>query len=124
MCAGRGAVGGWLLFQLTLTTLPGDALPPLEVSFRIDWVAHLCMYFGLGFLIARAARRSNWSAARLASVWVAIAVLGVVDEFHQKFIPGREAELMDWVMDATGSWTGLVTGYVLMRARWAQKLLQ
>jgi VanZ family protein len=117
------AVGVWLLFQLTLTTVPGDVLPSLP-GFRIDWVAHFCLYFGLGFLIARAALVSKWSAAKLAAVWVAIAVFGVLDEFHEELIPGRGAELMDWIMDATGSWTGLVTGYVLTRTRWAQRLLQ
>ena len=117
------AVGGWLLFQLTLTTLPGSTLPEMP-GFRADWVAHFCLYFGLGFLIARAARLSGWSAARLAAVWVAIAVFGVLDEFHEELIPGRGAEVMDWVMDATGSWTGLVAGYVLMRTRWANRLLQ
>ena len=113
----------WLVFQLTLTTLPGKALPPMP-GFRIDWVAHFCMYFGLGFLMARAAHRSGWSATRVALVWVAIAVFGVLDEFHEELIPGRGAELMDWAMDASGSWVGLVTGYVLMRTRWAQKLVQ
>ena len=117
------AVGVWLLFQLTLTTIPGDVLPPLT-GFRIDWVAHFCLYFGLGLLIARAALQSGWSATRLATMWVAIAVFGVLDEFHEELIPGRGAELMDWIMDATGSWTGLVTGYLLMRVRWAERLLR
>lgn len=113
----------WLLFQLTLTSLPGALLPPLG-GFRIDWVAHFCLYFGLGFLVARAGVMAQWSALRLALTWIAIAVFGVVDEFHEQFIPGRGAELMDWIMDATGSWLGLVIGYVAMRARWTARLLQ
>jgi len=118
------AVAVWLAFQLTLTSLPGDVLPDLG-PFRIDWVAHFCMYFGLGFLIARAGLRDGWSPGRLAAVWMAIAVFGVLDEMHERwFIPGREAELMDWMMDAAGSWSGLVTGYLLMRARWAARLVQ
>jgi VanZ family protein len=61
---------------------------------------------------------------RLAVTWIAIALFGVFDEFHEQFIPGRGAELMDWIMDATGSWLGLVIGYLAMRARWTAKLLR
>ena len=48
------AVAGWLAFQLLLTSLPGDMLPTVHTTLRIDWVAHLCLYGMLGLLLVRA----------------------------------------------------------------------
>ena len=114
------AVAGWLVFQLTLTSLPGSMIPPLPGEFRLDWVAHFAMYCGLGVLVARAGLISGWGPGKLALMWVAIAALGVVDEWHEALlIPNRSAELMDWVMDAAGSWCGLVGTYLLKGKTWA-----
>jgi VanZ family protein len=36
-------------------------------------------------------------------------VLGAADELHQKFIPGRDTELLDWAADTTGGLLGAMT---------------
>ena len=119
------AVAGWLVFQLTLTSLPGSMIPPLPGDFRLDWVAHFAMYFGLGVLVARAGIMGGWGPGKLALMWVAIAVLGVADEWHEALlIPNRAAELMDWVMDATGAWFGLALTYLVKGKPWAAPLLR
>ena len=118
-----GAVILWLAFQLSLTSMPGSMLPPLP-HFRIDWVAHFCLYFGLGFLIARAWRVSARRAVLLALVWPLLSAFGVFDEWHETFIPGRGAEVMDWLMDTTGAASGLLVGTYLMRIEWAAKLFR
>lgn len=117
------AVFVWLVFQLTLTTLPGGVLPPLP-GFRIDWLAHWCLYFGLGFLVTRAWITSGRRAELLPLVWFAIAALGFLDEMHEQLVPGRGLEFMDWLMDTTGSGLGLLVGTFMMRARWAAKLVR
>jgi VanZ family protein len=63
-------------------------------------------------------------ALLLVGVWVAIGALGAFDEWHETFIPGRGAELMDWLMDMSGSAAGLVAGTLLMRQQWAARLLR
>ena len=114
----------WLVFQLTLTSLPESVLPA-GPSWRIDWLAHFCMYFGLGWLVARAGMRRGWTPMTLALVWAGIAVFGVLDELHEAlFIPGRAAEVMDWAMDASGSWCGLFLAYYLKGKRWAEPILR
>ena len=65
-------------------------------------------------------RRGRW----LALVWVSLAILGALDEWHQLWIPSRDAELGDWVMDAAGSACGLIVGTLLARLRWAARLLR
>ena len=118
-----GVVLLWLAFQFSLTSLPGDTLPPMP-GFRIDWIAHFCLYFGLGFLLARAWTVSGRRAALLALVWLGILALGAFDEWHETFIPGRGAEWMDWLMDASGGAAGLAIGLYMMRNQWSAKLLR
>jgi VanZ family protein len=105
----------WVLFVEVLTSLPGSALPNIELPFRYDWVAHFCMYGVLGVLLARAARVSGWPWRWLVLVALGISVFGVLDELHQLFIPGRSAEVSDWLMDTAGSATGIVTFALAMR---------
>jgi VanZ family protein len=102
----------WVSFVEVLTSLPGSALPTLALPFRYDWVAHFCMYGVLGMLLARAARVSLWPWPRLLLVALGVSAFGALDELHQLWIPGRDAEVMDWLMDTTGSATGIV-GFVL-----------
>ncbi len=105
----------WVAFVELLTSLPGSALPTVTLPFRIDWVAHFCLYGVLGLLLARAARVSLWPWQRLVLLALAISAFGVLDELHQLFIPGRSAEVMDWLMDTTGSATGIVAFTLAMR---------
>ncbi len=115
------AVVAWLVFQVTLTSLPGSALPHWP-GWRIDWVAHFCLYLGLGALVARAACADGWPTARLVPAWAAIALFGVLDELHEIPIPGRGAELGDWLMDLAGAAVGLAAMTFLLRTRWARLL--
>ena len=111
------AVAAWAVFQLLLTSLPGPALPP--VPGRWDWVAHFGMYFVLAALLTRAAARSRWQPGRLWLVWLALVVMAALDEQHQRLIPGRDAELGDWIMDSTGAAAGLALTTRTMRTRLA-----
>ena len=118
------AVVAWLVFQLTLTSLPGDLLPSINGPFRIDWVAHFSMYFGLAFLVVRVFRVAGWKLRLLLVAWAAISLLGALDELHQLLIPSRDCELGDWVMDTLGSGCGLLVGTFVTRLRWAAFLMR
>ena len=120
----RMAVVAWLVFQLTLTSLPGGMLPSIDTTFRIDWVAHFCLYFGLAFLVVRVFRASGWRLRLLLLAWAAISALGALDELHQLFIPGRDCEFGDWAMDTLGSGCGLLVGTFVTRLRWAAFLMR
>ena len=117
------AVGVWLLLQITLTSLPGSAFPPSPVA-GLDRVAHFCLYFGMAFLVARAWLGGGRRPALLPLLWIALLAYAALDELHQMLIPGRSAEVGDWIMDAAGSAMGFLAGYLLMRARWAERLLR
>ena len=71
-----------------------------------DKSAHSLGYLGLGFVVARAVGRGlpPRLAARDLLIGLTIAVVyAASDEFHQRFVPGRSADLADLYADAVGS---------------------
>lgn len=82
------------------------ALPDLPESF-ISWdkAQHFIAYTGLGLLACRASRLRPL----LSQVWTnlqafgIVVLYGVVDEVHQIYVPGRSADVDDWVADAAGA---------------------
>jgi VanZ family protein len=76
-----------------------------------DKPAHSTAYMGLAFVIARALAggmppRLTW---RQAVIGFVIAVLyGASDEFHQLFVAGRDADLLDLRADAIGAAIAMV----------------
>ncbi len=107
----------WLMVQLTLTSLPGSTMPDIAVSIYDS--GHLVMYGALGALVARASLRGGHPAERLLLVWPVLAVFGVLDEWHQRFIPGRYPSVQDMVFDAIGAAAGLWLAATILRRRWA-----
>jgi VanZ family protein len=72
-----------------------------EVGLPAPWdkVAHFCSYALLGFLTSRALSRASWG-------WGIAALYGAVDEWHQSFVPMRDASVWDWIADALGAFVG------------------
>ncbi len=70
-----------------------------------DKLAHAAAYSALGILCLRAC---HGGVARLRPVPLAVAMLltlgyGVLDELSQSRVPGRDANLFDWIADAVGA---------------------
>lgn len=96
---------GWAALTFLLTSIPRMSLAP-DVP-HVDKVAHFLFYGVMGLTCAlwrRESGRSRKSAALAA--WALMLLLGAVDEIHQIWIPGREADLFDWMMDAAGGGAG------------------
>ena len=98
----RGRLAAWLpaiawagvIFHLSSQ----PAVPAPEIP-GIDKALHFAAYAVLAWLLAFAAHRSRLPLA----VAVVLGLLyGVTDEIHQMYVPGRSADLLDWVADAAG----------------------
>ena len=73
-----------------------------------DKLAHYVGYAGLAFLISM-----FWSS-RWRISWRAILIIlalcmtyGALDELSQMLVPGRSAEVADWVADSVGALSGI-----------------
>lgn len=72
-------------------------------------IAHLIEYGTLARLFARALTGSTfWSWKRIFYVSLLLSILyGASDEFHQRFVMGREGKVSDVVVDGICAWLGL-----------------
>ena len=97
-----------LIFYLSSLSQPQEYIPPLLAELG-DNILHAVEYGLLGVLCYRAFRHGAGAwAGRYA--WqlaiVAAAAYGVTDEIHQAFVPLREAEAGDLLMDTIGAAIG------------------
>lgn len=93
-----------------LSSLHQAPLPP-SVG---DKPAHAFGYLGLGVVIARAL--AGGLPPRLTGAQVMIGLLvaslyGLTDEWHQSFVAGRSADILDWYSDSIGAAIGLCTSW-------------
>jgi VanZ family protein len=107
---------GFILWFVVLSALSSFALPgklnaPID---HFDKIAHFGFFFGgSGLLCAYLFRRNpdepNWPKIIITAILV-IAVVGVLDEFHQSFTPHRSGnDPLDWLADVLGATAGALT---------------
>ena len=78
---------------------------PIQTFAGADKLTHAGMYCVAAF----AWRSSIRSPSEPVSWWVvfAIGALGAIDEWHQMIVPGRSADVRDWLADVTGALIGV-----------------
>jgi VanZ family protein len=105
----------WAGVILFGTSLPQEAVP-VQTS-KIDKILHFSIYAVFSFLLTRQISdiTARWRAAAIAVVFV--MAFGALDEWHQRFIPGRSTELADWQADSAGGVAGALACMALLRRR-------
>jgi VanZ family protein len=72
-----------------------------------DKLAHFGEYFVFGWLVARCFDTQGWPARKHFFWTIAFGVgMGLLDEFYQGYVPGRERDLLDLTADAIGTFAG------------------
>jgi VanZ family protein len=85
-----------------------------QVVFLVRKCAHLTEYAVMALLCWRALRKPargtprpwQWREARMA--FLLVALYAASDEFHQLFVPSRQALVIDVMIDTTGGIVGLL----------------
>jgi VanZ family protein len=109
----------WLLpvvYMAMIFVLSSQPNPAPEVTSRVwDKLLHAGTYAGLAFLFWRALTGEglSWKAAALIAVLLSSAY-GVSDEYHQYFVPTRDANALDWLADTIGA--AFAAGICAMKA--------
>ena len=96
-----------LIFVLSSFSKP---FPP-AAGLLSDKLLHVVEYFVLGFLAARAMFSLDSRPSDTVVFLIAFAfssLYGLSDEFHQSFVPGRNAAVGDFVADTVGALLGAV----------------
>ena len=101
----------WAAGLLTATSWPNPHVPDVRAG---DKVVHVGLYAGLAWLCTRALLAGD---RRPSPLWVVVAVaaFGAVDEWHQRFIPGRSTSAADWAADAAGAAAGALAATLSAR---------
>jgi VanZ family protein len=76
-----------------------------------DKVLHFIEYSILG------AALRFWSGGPRAVFLAGGAGFAALDEFHQRYVPGRDASYLDWTADLAGLATGFIVFGYMMRKR-------
>ena len=94
-----------------LSHLPGNSIQLPQV-YNSDKLAHISAYCALGLSYLHALPPRWWPGRRWlvgGSVVLFCLLFGIVDEFHQSFVPGRMVSGADVLADMAGSvlaWSG------------------
>jgi VanZ family protein len=106
----------WAALIWYLSDQPGLDIPqavPMQ-----DKLLHLVAYGVLGFL-AMGTRRLPLDALPAGTYWkvcLLCALYGILDEYHQSFVPGRDATVYDVYADVMGALLGAWLFTALPRA--------
>jgi VanZ family protein len=91
---------------------------PNEI-FTHDKLLHMAAYALLAAFAVAALPRARLGALGrgVALAAVLAAGYGVTDEWHQSFVPGRDADPWDWAADAVGAAGGAAAMALFLRRR-------
>jgi VanZ family protein len=113
------SVTGWLLAQLLLS-LHIHLTPQTfaTIHFLIRKLAHCSEYAIFALLLYHSfepRHPERWNARSAFSALVIAGLYSLTDEYHQSFVPGRTASLVDCGIDTAGALFGLVLLYGIRR---------
>lgn len=88
---------------MVFALLVGGAQPGAVGLFTppLDKLAHMAYFLVFTLLLLQILPRHRWLCLVIAML------IGGAEELHQWWLPGREANLFDWLADATGASVGL-----------------
>jgi VanZ family protein len=111
---------GWVLVIAFVSSDP--SIPTLKihtdkVEIRLDYLLHTCEYGWLAFLafLTFSGREYRISAVKYLIISACLICFALLDEFHQKFIPGRAFNVNDIISDLAGIAAALMFCVVVFR---------
>jgi len=97
----------WIVTILIFSSIP--SLPTLKIhtaksEIRLDYLIHIFEYGILGFLAFLTFSGGHYSpgSGMYFMLTVSLLLFALLDELHQKFIPGRAFNVKDLYSDALG----------------------
>lgn len=108
----------WVTAVVTVSSIP--SLPTLAIEtersvIRLDYLIHFIEY-GIMLVLALMAfsdRLFGIQTRKFVIVTVGIVLFAIIDEFHQKLIPGRSFNVKDIMSNVAGIMAGVIFFLVL-----------
>ncbi len=109
---------GWGMLIFIASSVPSSKIPSLFI-LSYDKVIHGIIFFVLGVLVYRAiAPRVTpmvFVGGRVLASIGGVVFYGMLDEFHQSFVPGRTMDVKDLCADAVGGLLAALYIYLYSR---------
>jgi VanZ family protein len=111
----------WVLTIIILSSIPN--IPTLKIhtaksEIRLDYMMHFCEYGILTFMtflsFAGGEFRINWK--KIIMIAVSLILFAVLDELHQKLIPGRTCSVKDIASNVTGILAAIIFTLFVFRS--------
>ncbi|PZA07390.1 VanZ family protein [Meiothermus sp. PNK-Is4] len=99
---------GWMGGIFYLSSQSGERV---GIPSPWDKFVHAGVYGLLGWLLAKGSGSPRWG-------WAIAVAYGLSDEFHQSFVPGRQADVLDLLADSVGAFLGIHLPQKPRRAWW------
>jgi VanZ family protein len=110
----------WLLTIIIVSSIPN--IPTLKIhtakaEIRLDYLMHFCEYGLLAFLtfLSFAGNKFRIKYGKVLIIVVSIILFAILDEFHQKLIPGRSFNTKDILSNVTGILAAMIFSIVIFR---------
>jgi VanZ family protein len=100
--------GPVVLYMAAIFVVSAQPSAPLPSQLS-DKQGHSIAYMGLAVTVGRALAGGLGAGLSLRAAAAAFAVAsgyGATDEWHQSFVPGRSADVKDWIADTMGALAG------------------
>ena len=107
-----------VVWMATIYYLSSHAMPEIELGFSAqDKLVHVLGYGLLGTLLLGAMpwRGGGYTARQILLAAGLATLYGLLDEWHQAFVPGRNSDALDVLADAVGALLGSTTLWALTR---------
>ena len=89
------------------------SLPTPFLFIHQDKIFHMVAYFFMGILAWLLFSQCFAKQSIVIIVSISYCSLyGISDEWHQSFVPGRDADSMDWLADTLGASISLIAVYL------------
>ena len=97
----------WLLTIIIVSSIP--SIPTLKIhtaksEIRLDYLMHFCEYGLLTFMafLYFVSSEFRFNYKKFILITISIILFAIIDEFHQKLIPGRTFNVKDIYSNITG----------------------
>ena len=116
----RYFLAAWIIAILSVSSVPSLTVLKIHTAkteIRLDYLIHFCEYgilAGLAFL-TYAGTEFKMSYRKFILITLCLISFAVLDEFHQKLIPGRSFNVTDILSNITGIFAALIFCLVIFR---------
>ena len=111
----------WVLTIIILSSLPN--IPTLKIhtaraEIRLDYMMHFCEYGVLTFMahLSFTGKEFKINYKKFILIMVSLILFAILDELHQKLIPGRTYSIRDVASDVTGVVAAIVFTLMVFRS--------